>query len=281
MTRSLNFDQADLRLESLARINPNVREDEIEQIVAAGGREVTLLGQNVTAYNWNQDLDFAALLDMVAAIDDEPTVATSDRVGFTLNGEPVSVDARHPHVLAALREAWPETEFSHGSFRDFLDALGEDPPATAALPGSVTQEILEAKIAEVEAGMKAIHPDARIDVDARFGVPGLKPEEQGEAQDHPAGHGGELVRALPTGLSRIQLRPAPRACSAAAAVLAGSCPRRLALVETRALPARAQSSRAPSCVVSRTASVSLLPLIQSGHSSEAGINQVTGLCRRV
>jgi potassium efflux system protein len=30
-------------------------------------------------------------------------------------------------------------------------ALGEDPPATAELPGSVTQEILEAKIAEVEA----------------------------------------------------------------------------------------------------------------------------------
>ena len=30
-------------------------------------------------------------------------------------------------------------------------ALGEDPPATAAPPGSVTQEILEAKIAEVEA----------------------------------------------------------------------------------------------------------------------------------
>ena len=44
------------------------------------------------------------------------------------------------------------------------------------------------KIAEVEAGMKAIHPDARIDVDARFGVPGLKPEEQGEAE--------ALVRAI-------------------------------------------------------------------------------------
>ena len=30
-------------------------------------------------------------------------------------------------------------------------ALGEDSPATAAAPGSVTQEILEAKSAEVEA----------------------------------------------------------------------------------------------------------------------------------
>ncbi len=44
------------------------------------------------------------------------------------------------------------------------------------------------KIAEVEAGMKAVHPDARIDVDGRFGVPGLKPEAQGEAE--------ALVRAL-------------------------------------------------------------------------------------
>jgi len=38
------------------------------------------------------------------------------------------------------------------------------------------------KIAEVEAGMKAVHPEARIDVDARFAVPGLKPEENGAAE---------------------------------------------------------------------------------------------------
>ncbi|MCM2560834.1 acetylornithine deacetylase [Lutimaribacter sp. EGI FJ00015] len=44
------------------------------------------------------------------------------------------------------------------------------------------------KIAEVEAGMKAVHPDARIDVAARFDVPGLKPEDQGEAE--------ALVRAI-------------------------------------------------------------------------------------
>lgn len=49
------------------------------------------------------------------------------------------------------------------------------------------QRILD-KIAEVEAGMKAVHPDARIDVDTRFGVPGLKPEEQGDAE--------ALVRAI-------------------------------------------------------------------------------------
>ncbi|MBO9450217.1 acetylornithine deacetylase [Tropicibacter sp. R16_0] len=38
------------------------------------------------------------------------------------------------------------------------------------------------KIREVEEGMQAIHPEARIEVHQRFGVPGLKPEENGEAE---------------------------------------------------------------------------------------------------
>lgn len=38
------------------------------------------------------------------------------------------------------------------------------------------------KIREVEADMQAIHPEARIEVKQRFGVPGLKPEENGEAE---------------------------------------------------------------------------------------------------
>lgn len=50
-----------------------------------------------------------------------------------------------------------------------------------------TQMILD-KIREVEAGMQAVHPEARIDVDMRFGVPGLKPEDAGAAE--------ELARAL-------------------------------------------------------------------------------------
>lgn len=49
------------------------------------------------------------------------------------------------------------------------------------------------KLAEVEAGMKAVHPEARIDYDARFDVPGLKPE----AVDGPGGQRAEsLVRAI-------------------------------------------------------------------------------------
>ncbi len=44
------------------------------------------------------------------------------------------------------------------------------------------------KIHEVEAEMKAVHPEAWIEVDARFGVPGLTPEEDGAAET--------LVRAI-------------------------------------------------------------------------------------
>ena len=47
---------------------PDAILDEIRGIVAAGGREVTLLGQNVTAYHWDDDLDFAGLLEQVAAM---------------------------------------------------------------------------------------------------------------------------------------------------------------------------------------------------------------------
>ena len=47
---------------------PDVIEDEIRAIVDAGGTEVTLLGQNVTAYR-SPDLDFAGLLRRVDAIE--------------------------------------------------------------------------------------------------------------------------------------------------------------------------------------------------------------------
>lgn len=44
------------------------------------------------------------------------------------------------------------------------------------------------RIAEVEAEMQKIRPEARIDVDARFAVPGLRPEKEGLAE--------ELVRSI-------------------------------------------------------------------------------------
>ncbi|MDX2473682.1 MAG: tRNA (N6-isopentenyl adenosine(37)-C2)-methylthiotransferase MiaB [Candidatus Krumholzibacteria bacterium] len=65
---------------------------EISGIVAGGGREVTLLGQNVTAYNWQQGMDFAKLLEEVAEIDG------LQRIRF-LTGHPTDM---HPHLMDTI-----------------------------------------------------------------------------------------------------------------------------------------------------------------------------------
>ncbi len=65
---------------------------EISGIVAGGGQEVTLLGQNVTAYNWQHSLDFAQLLEKVVEIDG------LERIRF-LTGHPRDM---HPHLMDTI-----------------------------------------------------------------------------------------------------------------------------------------------------------------------------------
>ena len=74
--------------------SPEAIRQEIRQIVDTGGREVTLLGQNVTAYNWQAGQDFAALLREVAAIDG------LERIRF-LTGHPRDM---HPHLMDTIGE---------------------------------------------------------------------------------------------------------------------------------------------------------------------------------
>ncbi|MEO9682238.1 MAG: acetylornithine deacetylase [Tateyamaria sp.] len=57
---------------------------------------------------------------------------------------------------------------------DFRAVPGDD---VAALKQSYLTHV-----AKIERGMQAIHPDTRIEIDARFDVPPLKPEEDGEAE---------------------------------------------------------------------------------------------------
>ncbi|MCF2905348.1 acetylornithine deacetylase [Octadecabacter sp. CECT 8868] len=54
--------------------------------------------------------------------------------------------------------------------------------------GQMWVEAFEAKVAEIEAQMQAIHPDTGIDYSRKFDVPGLKPEIEGSAE--------ELVRLI-------------------------------------------------------------------------------------
>ena len=53
---------------------------------------------------------------------------------------------------------------------------------------SVWQKAYFDRVREVEARMQAVHPDARIELSEHFSIPGLVPEEDGEAET--------LVRAL-------------------------------------------------------------------------------------
>lgn len=72
--------------------SPEVILAEIAAVTARGGSEVTLLGQNVTAYSWRGDLDFAGLLELILR---ETTPA---RVRF-LTGHPRDM---HPHLIDLL-----------------------------------------------------------------------------------------------------------------------------------------------------------------------------------
>ncbi len=72
--------------------SPTAIETEIRALVDTGAREVTLLGQNVTAYQWEKQLDFAALLERVSAIDG------LERIRF-LTGHPKDM---HRHTMDAI-----------------------------------------------------------------------------------------------------------------------------------------------------------------------------------
>ncbi|MBU0743365.1 tRNA (N6-isopentenyl adenosine(37)-C2)-methylthiotransferase MiaB [bacterium] len=78
---------------------PSAILDEIRGIVAAGGDEVTLLGQNVTAYR-APGLDFAGLLRQVAGIDGLA------RIRF-LTGHPCDMDERLIGTIGSLDKVCP------------------------------------------------------------------------------------------------------------------------------------------------------------------------------
>ena len=73
---------------------------EIRDIIARGGREVTLLGQNVTAYHWDDELDFAGLLQQVARVDG------LERIRF-LTGHPCDMHPQLMDVIGAEEKICP------------------------------------------------------------------------------------------------------------------------------------------------------------------------------
>ncbi|MCP4292162.1 MAG: tRNA (N6-isopentenyl adenosine(37)-C2)-methylthiotransferase MiaB [bacterium] len=80
--------------------SPEAIVQEINTLVDSGAEEVTLLGQNVTAYHWQQELDFAALLESVAEIDG------LKRIRF-LTGHPKDMHKHTMDVIGGLDKVCP------------------------------------------------------------------------------------------------------------------------------------------------------------------------------
>ncbi|MGD1881343.1 MAG: acetylornithine deacetylase [Paracoccaceae bacterium] len=90
-----------------------------------------------------------------------------------------------------------------------------------AVPGDDKADLEEAyrtKVAAVEAGMRAVHADARIDVSTRFDVPALTPEEDGLAEgfvrqitgdngNHVVSYGTEAGQFQQAGYSAVVCGP--------------------------------------------------------------------------
>ena len=79
---------------------PDTIVEEIRGIVAAGGDEVTLLGQNVTAYRWGDGLDFAGLLELVTEVEG------LERIRF-LTGHPKDMHHHLMDTIARLDKVCP------------------------------------------------------------------------------------------------------------------------------------------------------------------------------
>jgi len=82
--------------------NPKSILREVEQLVADGYKEVTLLGQNVDKYSWeNEDgskLNFANLLDLTAKVDTKLRVRFSTSYPQDMNDEVLQTMAKHNNI---------------------------------------------------------------------------------------------------------------------------------------------------------------------------------------
>lgn len=85
--------------------NPQTILREARELFEAGYREVTLLGQNVNSYRWNESgttTDFAALLGAVAEIDPLLRVRFSTSHPKDLSDEVLHTMASHPNLCRAI-----------------------------------------------------------------------------------------------------------------------------------------------------------------------------------
>ena len=92
---------------------PETIKDEIRELIEDGYKEVTLLGQNVDKYNWNEgETNFAQLLTMVAELNSELRVRFSTSYPQDMNNEVLHTMAAHPNICRYIH-----LPVQHGSSR--------------------------------------------------------------------------------------------------------------------------------------------------------------------
>ena len=103
--------------------------------------------------------------------------------------------ARKPTALAAMFDppytTWHVGQVSGGTAHNITARDCRFSMDFRAVPGDDVTALKEAYLAHVgriEAGMQAVHPDTRVDIEIRFDVPPLQPEKDGAAEG--------LVRAI-------------------------------------------------------------------------------------
>jgi tRNA-2-methylthio-N6-dimethylallyladenosine synthase len=141
--------------------DPKLIAEEIRLVAERGVREITLLGQNVNTYNWNNgELDFAGLLRLVAAEADKSGVKW---LRF-LSANPRDFSQETIHVMAEQRVFCRHLHLcvQHGSNR-ILQAMNR----------GYTREHYLALVKEIKTAM----PEISLSTDILVGFPGEKEED--------------------------------------------------------------------------------------------------------
>jgi tRNA-2-methylthio-N6-dimethylallyladenosine synthase len=140
--------------------DPRLIAEEIRLVGERGVREVTLLGQNVNAYNWNGELRFAGLLRIAAAAAEQSGVKWLRFLSANprdFSPETIRVMAENPAFCRHLH-----LPVQHGSNR-----------VLAAMNRGYTRERYLALVGEIRAAM----PDISLSTDILVGFPGETEED--------------------------------------------------------------------------------------------------------
>jgi tRNA-2-methylthio-N6-dimethylallyladenosine synthase len=82
--------------------NPKTIIEEVKKLLDKGFKEVTLLGQNVNSYEWDEHIDFPDLMDQVASVDKSLRIRFATSHPKDLSDKLLQVMAAHPNICKSI-----------------------------------------------------------------------------------------------------------------------------------------------------------------------------------